>query len=210
MERLPQAGPRSRSAWWSIACSGLAIGGFDPVGYFTDHKALLGMAVTNCIMPVRCGVFRNVGNRAAFANDPGIYAPVFGGYDPLAVARGVATAGNPQIWLIHKNRLYFFYDTTSRDAFTAQPVFRSGRSVAGLAEAEDASAVRGSSLTGSGRPGTHERAIPPGDKRRDQRAAGRVIGQWPTVRLRDIAAGRRKHGMTRCDVPADHQRQALG
>jgi hypothetical protein len=102
---------------------GLAIGGFDPVGYFTDHKALLGIGSHELHYAGAVWRFRNVGNRAAFANDPGIYAPVFGGYDPLAVARGVATAGNPQIWLIHKNRLYFFYDTTSRDAFTAQPVF---------------------------------------------------------------------------------------
>lgn len=102
---------------------GLAIGGFDPVSYFTDHKALLGVGSHELHYAGAVWRFRNVGNRAAFANDPGIYAPVFGGYDPLAVRRGVATAGNPQIWLVHKNRLYFFYDAASRDAFTAQPVF---------------------------------------------------------------------------------------
>jgi hypothetical protein len=100
---------------------GLAIGGFDPVGYFTEHKALLGIGKCELRYAGTVWRFRNVGNRAAFANDPGIYAPVFGGYDPLAVVRGVATAGDPQIWLIHKNHLYFFYDSASRKAFTAQP-----------------------------------------------------------------------------------------
>jgi hypothetical protein len=34
--------------------------------------------------------FRNEGNRAAFAADPDVFLPRFGGYDPVALARGVA------------------------------------------------------------------------------------------------------------------------
>ena len=37
--------------------------------------------------------FCNVGNRAAFAAQPEVYMPQFGGYDPVGVARGVAVAG---------------------------------------------------------------------------------------------------------------------
>ena len=44
--------------------------------------------------------FSNVGNREAFAARPDVYMPQFGGYDPVGVARGVAVAGNPLVWLI--------------------------------------------------------------------------------------------------------------
>ena len=53
-----------------------------------------------------------MGNRAAFAAQPEIYMPQFGGYDPIGVTRGVAVAGNPNVWLIAGQRLYLFYDRT--------------------------------------------------------------------------------------------------
>ena len=38
--------------------------------------------------------FSNEGNRAAFAEHPEVYTPRFGGYDPVAIARGVSGAGS--------------------------------------------------------------------------------------------------------------------
>ena len=52
-------------------------------------------ASSNRCLPARYGVSGASGNRAAFAANPDIYMPRFGGYDPLGVARGVAVAGNP-------------------------------------------------------------------------------------------------------------------
>ncbi|HEX7788900.1 MAG TPA: hypothetical protein VF467_00030, partial [Afipia sp.] len=65
--------------------------------------------------------FRNEGNRASFAAHPDIYGPQFGGYDPVDVARGVAFAGNPRLWLITGERLYLFGREETRDAFAAAP-----------------------------------------------------------------------------------------
>jgi hypothetical protein len=61
--------------------------------------------------------FRNAGNRAAFTADPEVYAPRYGGYDPVDVARGVAVAGNPLLWIVNGERLYLFYRAESRDEF---------------------------------------------------------------------------------------------
>jgi hypothetical protein len=61
--------------------------------------------------------FRNVGNRDAFAAQPDIYMPKFGGYDAIGVARGVAVAGNPNVWLITGERLYLFYDRDRLEKF---------------------------------------------------------------------------------------------
>ena len=69
-------------------------------------------------MAARSGV-SNVGNRAAFAARPDVYMPQFGGYDPVGVARGVAVAGNPMIWLISSQRLFLFYDRSRLDNFAA-------------------------------------------------------------------------------------------
>ena len=65
--------------------------------------------------------FRNEGNRAAFAEHPEVYMPRFGGYDPVAIARGVSVPGHPLIWAVVGERLYLFYDADARAAFLADP-----------------------------------------------------------------------------------------
>jgi hypothetical protein len=100
---------------------GLALSGFDPVAYFTDAKPLIGRGEIEYAFAGAIWRFRNEGNRAAFAAHPEVYTPVFGGYDPVAVARGVATPGHPQIWLIVDERLYLFYSPEARKAFAADP-----------------------------------------------------------------------------------------
>jgi hypothetical protein len=61
--------------------------------------------------------FCNSGNRAAFAARPDIYMPQYGGYDPVDVARGLAVAGDPDLWTIAGERLFLFYDDTQRKKF---------------------------------------------------------------------------------------------
>jgi len=101
--------------------SGLAISGFDPVAYFTDGAALPGKGAFEQVVAGAPWRFRNAGNQAAFAADPEVYMPRFGGYDPLGVARGVAVPGNPQLWLVRGERLYLFYTPEARDQFAGDP-----------------------------------------------------------------------------------------
>lgn len=100
---------------------GLALSGFDPVAYFTDAKPLLGRADLEMSYAGAIWRFRNEGNRAAFFANPEVYLPVFGGYDPVAVARGVATPGHPHIWSITGERLYLFYSPEAQQVFSADP-----------------------------------------------------------------------------------------
>jgi hypothetical protein len=97
--------------------SGLAISGFDPVAYFTDARALPGKDEFEQVVAGAVWRFRNAGNRAAFRAHPDVYMPRFGGYDPVGVARGVAVAGNPLLWVISGERLYLFYAAETRDEF---------------------------------------------------------------------------------------------
>jgi hypothetical protein len=101
--------------------NGLAIAGFDPVAYFTDQEAVLGKPEVEAFEGGAVWRFCNAGNRDYFLARPDVYAPQFGGYDPVDVARGVTVAGNAQLWLISGQRLYLFAHDDNRDAFTADP-----------------------------------------------------------------------------------------
>jgi hypothetical protein len=97
--------------------TGLAIYGFDPVAYFTDAEPLVGRPEFELAFAGAIWRFRNEGNRAAFVERPDVYSPRFGGYDVLAVARGVAVPGNPLYWAVARQRLYLFETPAARDAF---------------------------------------------------------------------------------------------
>jgi hypothetical protein len=101
--------------------TGLALGGFDPVAYFTDAQPLVGQPGFEAAGAGAIWRFRNEGNRAFFLAHPEIYSPQFGGYDPTEVARGVAIAGSPRLWLVAGQRLFLFGRAESRDAFAADP-----------------------------------------------------------------------------------------
>jgi hypothetical protein len=101
--------------------TGLAIHGFDPVAYFTDAQATVGREEMELSFAGVTWRFRNPGNRAAFAEHPDIYMPRFGGYDPVALARGVATPGHPHLWLVADDRLYLFHSLRAQSDFAADP-----------------------------------------------------------------------------------------
>ena len=101
--------------------SGLAIEGYDPVAYFVQNEAVLGLPDYEVIQAGAVWRFHNEGNRASFVAHPEIYGPQFGGYDPTDVARGVTLAGNPRFFVVTGERLYLFGLEVNRDAFAAQP-----------------------------------------------------------------------------------------
>jgi hypothetical protein len=101
--------------------TGLGISGFDPVSYFAEARAEPGRPEIELRFAGVTWRFRNEGNRAAFAADPEVYLPRFGGYDPIGIARGVSTPGHPEYWVIAEQRLYLFYNADTRDSFAEAP-----------------------------------------------------------------------------------------
>ena len=101
--------------------TGLALYGVDPVAYFTDRKPVPGRAEFEYRYAGAIWRFHNEGNRAAFAADPNVYMPLYGGYDPVGISRGLATPGFPALWVLHEQRLYLFYTADARAAFLADP-----------------------------------------------------------------------------------------
>jgi len=101
--------------------TGLAIYGIDPVAYFIDRKPTAGREDFELRYAGAVWRFENEGNRAAFAADPDVYMPQFGGYDPIGVSRGLATPGYPALWVVSGQRLYLFYTAEARATFLANP-----------------------------------------------------------------------------------------
>jgi len=103
------------------AQTGLAISGFDPVAYFTDKQPRFGRSDLELRLGGAVWRFSNPGNRAAFEENPEVYRPRFGGYDPVAIARGASVPGHPLFWAVTAERLYLFYSAETRDKFRADP-----------------------------------------------------------------------------------------
>jgi hypothetical protein len=101
--------------------TGLALHGIDPVAYFLDGAPRYGRPDQEYRYAGAIWRFRNEGNKAAFAADPDIYMPRYGGYDPVALGRAVALPGNPLVWALVGERLYLFYNDEARERFIAGP-----------------------------------------------------------------------------------------
>lgn len=99
---------------WMDEANGYAIGGYDPVAYFTRRKAVVGSDEVQYDHKDIYWKFENVGNREAFKSYPQIYSPQFAGYDPFALAKGRTIRGLPTLWDIYQNKLYFFHNIIHR------------------------------------------------------------------------------------------------
>jgi len=118
---LPRVGAATTERVVSDVLSGLAISGVDPVSYFTHAAPLYGNSDHEMSYGGVTWRFRNTGDEAAFAAHPEVYMPRYGGYDPVALGRGVAVAGNPLVWAMVGQRVYLFYDENSRARFLDDP-----------------------------------------------------------------------------------------
>jgi len=97
--------------------SGYALGGHDPVAYFVDGVPRRGSREYVHSWGGTEWVFVNEGNKAAFAADPLIYAPLYAGCGAYGLAEGYATAGSPLIFAFVDQRLVLFHSRVNRFLF---------------------------------------------------------------------------------------------
>jgi YHS domain-containing protein len=101
--------------------TGLAIGGMDPVSYFTEPAPLPGKAEFEYNWMGAPWLFASAANRDVFARNPEIYAPQYGGHGAMSMARGFVSDADPMIFTLFKQRLYMFYSASNREAFLLAP-----------------------------------------------------------------------------------------
>ncbi len=85
---------------------GVAIGGTDPVGYFTDGSPVAGLVENSLDWRGATWHFATPENRAKFEMQPEVYAPRYGGYCAWAVALGSLAPTIPEAWAIYEGALY--------------------------------------------------------------------------------------------------------
>ena len=89
---------------------GVALGGYDPVAYFTDSAPVEGDDRYTHDWNGATWYFSSEENRNAFAAEPERYAPRYGGYCAYAVSQGYTAKTEPDAWTIHEGALYLNYN----------------------------------------------------------------------------------------------------
>lgn len=94
---------------------GVALGGTDPVAYFTEDKPVEGSSEFAAEHADATWHFASAANRELFLANPEKYAPQYGGYCAYAAAQGAKAKTVPEAWTIHDGKLYLNYSLGVRD-----------------------------------------------------------------------------------------------
>ncbi|TDR56318.1 hypothetical protein DFP85_104242 [Halomonas ventosae] len=109
---------------------GLAIGGTDPVAYFTEGRPVAGSPDYQLEWGDATWQFASAAHRDRFEADPEAYAPQYGGWCAWAAARGEAASTVPEAWKVVDDKLYLNYSRFIQ--------WRWERDIPGYIEAADA------------------------------------------------------------------------
>lgn len=88
------------------APQGVAVGGYDPVAYFTDGRAEPGAPEIALRWRGVRWHFASPAHRSAFEANPKAYLPQFGGFCALSVALGSPVPASPEHFVLIDGRLY--------------------------------------------------------------------------------------------------------
>jgi hypothetical protein len=98
--------------------NGIAIKGYDPVGYFTDGRPVPGSRDYAAAHEGATFLFASARNRDLFLSDPAHYAPQYGGFCAFGTAQGYKADTQPEAFTIVGDRLYLNYNLEVRDEWS--------------------------------------------------------------------------------------------
>ena len=93
---------------------GVAIGGYDPVAYFTEMKPVKGSDRHRTEFRGSTFMFASAENRETFLAQPEKFAPQYGGYCAFGMAKGYKAAIDPAAFTVVGDKLYLNYNGTVR------------------------------------------------------------------------------------------------
>jgi len=96
----------------------LALKGYDPVAYFTDHKPTPGVEQYELAFDGQRYRFASAQHRDLFKANPDKYSPQFGGLCAMNLSRGVKRESDPHNWVISNGNLYVFAGETGQQNFS--------------------------------------------------------------------------------------------
>lgn len=97
--------------------SGVAIQGYDPVAFFTDHKPVKGKSELTYLYHGAQYHFASKEHRDAFKAAPAKYEPAFGGYCAYGVSRNKLVEIDVEAFQIVDGRLLLQYSKDVRENF---------------------------------------------------------------------------------------------
>lgn len=90
---------------------GIALEGFDPVGYFTLGKAVKGRKEFSYFYDGGTYYFASGSNRDKFRLSPLLYIPQYGGWCAYAMGHdGTKVEVDPETFKVQQGKLYLFYN----------------------------------------------------------------------------------------------------
>jgi YHS domain-containing protein len=101
--------------------TGIAIRGYDPVGYFTDNKPVKGKTEFETEWNGAKWLFASKENLDVFKASPEKYAPQYGGYCAYGVANDNLVSIEPERFTIINARLYLNYDADIQSTWRKSP-----------------------------------------------------------------------------------------
>lgn len=84
----------------------VAMGGYDPVAYFTEEDPVLGSELYEYHIHDRTWRFATAANRELFIQNPEKFMPQYGGHCAFGISLGKRFAGNPKAWTVVNGKLY--------------------------------------------------------------------------------------------------------
>ncbi len=100
---------------------GVAIGGIDPVSYFVDARPIPGTNRHRLMWRKAIWQFASSATMEAFERNPRHYAPRYGGFCALTMARGALSATVPEAWVVYQGRLYLTKSPAAIEAWQSNP-----------------------------------------------------------------------------------------
>ncbi|MEQ9240495.1 YHS domain-containing (seleno)protein [Roseovarius indicus] len=97
-----------------LSYDGAAIGGYDPVAYFSEGEPVKGKAAHAVTWQGAEWRFATDANRETFEANPEAYAPQYGGYCAYAASKGAVAPTAPDAWTVHDGKLYLNFSQTVR------------------------------------------------------------------------------------------------
>ena len=93
---------------------GVALKGYDPVAYFTEHRAAKGSDQFTALYQGATYKFESAANRDAFKANPAKYEPQYGGYCAYGVAGGHKADITPEAFTVVDGKLCLNYNKAVR------------------------------------------------------------------------------------------------
>ncbi len=98
----------------------MALGGYDPVAYFTLGKATAGKTEFSAVHEGATYRFASAAHRDTFVATPARYLPQYGGYCAYAASQGYKADADPKAWHVIDGRLFVNYNASVAKSWTAK------------------------------------------------------------------------------------------